>query len=78
MFNKIICGENSNFFIRKFKHLSIKNSTSNQMKKYSKFQFDTFKAAEPIYYMKKNPSKTNLNPYSFCDLDTVLKNYKIF
>lgn len=48
------------------------------MKKHSKFQIDTFKAAEPIYNMKKKPVKTNLNPYFFCNLDTVLKNYKIF
>ena len=78
MLLKIIGGGNNNFFVRNFKFLSIKKTSAPQMKKTSKLQFDTFKAAEPIYHMKKKPSKTNLNPYSFCNLDTVLKSYKIF
>lgn len=78
MLLKIIGGGNNNFFVRNFKFLSIKKSSAPHMKKHSKFQIDTFKAAEPIYNMKKKPVKTNLNPYFFCNLDTVLKNYKIF
>lgn len=78
MLNKIICGGNSNFFVKKIKFIPIKKNPVPHMNKYSKLQFDTFKAAEPIYHMKKRPEKINLNPYFFCDLETVLKNYKIF
>lgn len=78
MLSKIIGGGNNNFFVKKIKFRPIKKNSIPHMNKYSKFQFDTFKAAEPIYHMKKKPEKINLNPYFFCNLDTVLKNYKIF
>lgn len=78
MLTKIIGGGNNNFFLRKLKFVPIKKNPILQTKKYSKLKFDAFKAAEPIYHMKKKPEKTNLNPYFFCNLDTVLKNYKIF
>lgn len=78
MLSKIIGGGNNNFFVKKIKFIPIKKNSILHMNKYSKLQFDTFKAAEPIYHMKKKPEKINLNPYFFCNLDTVLKNYKIF
>ncbi len=78
MWNKIIAGGHNNYFARMFNFSTMKKVPTKPMQKISNFKFDTIKAAEPLYNMKKKPIKGNLNPYFFCNLETVLKNYKIF
>lgn len=72
---KIVNGGNDSLFIKRFKDLAL-SCTSNTFSK--KMQFDTFKAAEPIYNIKKKPQKNNFKPYAFCNLETVLKYFKVF
>ncbi len=72
---KIFNGGNEGLLIKRFKDLTL-NHTSTTLSK--KMQFDTFKAAEPIYNIKKKPQKNNFKPYAFCNLETVLKYFKVF
>ena len=75
MLVKILGIGNNNFFVKKFNQVILRKSSAAVPKK---LQFDTFKAAKPLYDTAKNSSRTRLDSNIFYSLERILKNYKVF